>query len=80
MLKSYFKIAFRSLWRHRIFSLINILGLSVGMTACFLIFLFVRFELSYDNMHGRADRICRIVSFQVIKAAVSNPVKSLRAE
>jgi putative ABC transport system permease protein len=62
MLKSYFKIAFRNLWRHRIFSLINILGLSVGMTACFLIFLFVRFELSYDNMHGRADRIYRIIS------------------
>ncbi|MDP9042528.1 MAG: hypothetical protein M3N30_11165 [Bacteroidota bacterium] len=34
MLKNYFKIAFRNLWRHRVFSFINILGLPVGMTAC----------------------------------------------
>jgi putative ABC transport system permease protein len=61
MLKNYFKIAFRNLWRHRIFSLINILGLTVGMTACFLIFMYVRFELSYDSMHGKADRIYRVV-------------------
>ena len=61
MLKNYFKIAFRNLWRHRVFSLINILGLTVGMTACFLIFLYVRFELSYDNMHSKADRIYRII-------------------
>jgi putative ABC transport system permease protein len=61
MLKNYFKIAFRNLWRHRVFSLINILGLAVGMTACFLIFLYVRFELSYDKFHSKADRIYRIV-------------------
>ena len=61
MLKNYFKIAFRNLWRHRVFSGINILGLTVGMTACFLIFLYVRFEMSYDNMHSKADRIYRIV-------------------
>ncbi len=61
MLKNYFKIAFRNLWRHRVFSLINILGLTVGMTACFLIFLYVRFEMSYDNMHSKSDRIYRII-------------------
>jgi putative ABC transport system permease protein len=73
MLKNYFKIAFRNLWRHRVFSLINILGLTVGMTACFLIFLYVRFELSYDSFHSKADRIYRVVSdiktpTEVIKA------------
>ena len=61
MLRNYFKIAFRNLWRHRIFSGINILGLTVGLTACFLIFLYVRFELSYDNMHSKADRTYRII-------------------
>ena len=61
MLKNYFKIAFRSLWRHRVFSIINIMGLAVGMTACFLIFLYVRFETSYDNFHSKADRIYRVV-------------------
>src|SRR6478735_6289149 len=62
MIKNYLKIAFRNLWRHRVFSFINIMGLAVGMTACFLIFLYVRFELSYDTFHSKADRIYRVVS------------------
>ncbi len=62
MIKNYLKIAFRNLWRHRVFSLINILGLTVGMTACFLIFMYVRFELSYDTFHTKADRIYRVVA------------------
>jgi putative ABC transport system permease protein len=62
MLKNYFKIAFRNLWRHRVFSFINIMGLTVGMTACFLIFLYVNFELSYDSFHTKADRIYRVVT------------------
>ncbi len=61
MFKNYFKIAFRNLWRHRVFSGINILGLAVGMTACFLIFLYVRFEMSYDNMHSKSSDIYRII-------------------
>ncbi len=62
MLKNYFKIAIRSLWRHKAFSLINILGLAVGMAACFLIYMYVNFELSYDNFHSKADRIYRVVA------------------
>jgi putative ABC transport system permease protein len=62
MIKNYLKIAFRNLWRHRVFSFINIMGLAVGMTACFLIFLYVRFELSYDSFHTKADRIYRVVA------------------
>jgi putative ABC transport system permease protein len=62
MIKNYFKIAFRNLWKHRAFSFINIMGLTVGMTACFLIFLYVRFELSYDRFHDKADRIYRVVA------------------
>ena len=62
MLKNYFKIAFRNLWKHRVFSFINIMGLTVGMTACFLIFLYVRFELSYDGFHEKGDRIYRMVA------------------
>ncbi|HEY2649286.1 MAG TPA: ABC transporter permease [Puia sp.] len=61
MLKNYFKTALRSLWRHKTFSIINILGLAVGMTACFLIFLYVRLETSYDDFHSKADRIYRVV-------------------
>src|SRR5215469_7178331 len=62
MIKNYLKIAFRNLWKHKVFSFINIMGLTVGMTACFLIFLYVRFELSYDSFHSKADRIYRVVA------------------
>jgi putative ABC transport system permease protein len=62
MIKNYFKIAFRNLWRHKAFSFINILGLTVGMTACFLIFLYVKFELSYDAFNKKADRTYRLVT------------------
>src|SRR6202012_3688212 len=61
MIKNYLRIAFRNLWKHRVYSSLNILGLTIGMTACFLIFLYVRFELSYDNFHSRKDRIYRMV-------------------
>ena len=62
MIKNYIKIAFRNLWRHRLFSFLNILGLTVGMTACFLIYTYVNFETSYDNFHSKSDRIYRVVA------------------
>jgi putative ABC transport system permease protein len=62
MIKNYLRVALRHLWRNRAFSLINILGLAVGLTAFFLISLWVSFETSYDNFHSKADRIYRIVS------------------
>jgi putative ABC transport system permease protein len=62
MFRNYFKIAFRNIWRHKTFSFINIMGLAVGMTACFLIFLYVSFEVSYDSFNTKADRIYRVVS------------------
>ena len=62
MFKNYFKIAVRNLWRHKAFSFINILGLAVGLTACFLIYLYVSLETSYDNFHAKANRIYRVVT------------------
>jgi putative ABC transport system permease protein len=62
MLKNYLKITYRNLWRHKGFSFINIMGLAVSMAACFLIFSYVRFELSYDQFNEKADRIYRIVT------------------
>ena len=62
MLYNYFKVALRHLLHNRVFSLINIMGLAVGMTACYLIFQYVSFETSYDNFHSKADRIYRVVS------------------
>jgi putative ABC transport system permease protein len=62
MIKNNLKIAIRSLLRHKAFSFINILGLAVGISACFLIYLYVTFETSYDNFHSKADRIYRVVT------------------
>jgi len=73
MIKNYLKIAFRNLWRHRVFSFINILGLTVGMTAFFLIFMYVRFELAYDHSHSKIDRIYRIV------CDIKTPTETLNA-
>ncbi|WP_247233061.1 ABC transporter permease [Telluribacter sp. SYSU D00476] len=60
MIKNYFKIAWRNLWGQKVLSFINIIGLTVGLTCCFLIGIFVRHELSYDQFQERFDRIYRI--------------------
>ncbi|MFT4152869.1 ABC transporter permease [Parafilimonas sp.] len=62
MFKNYFKTAWRNLLSRKAFSVINILGLAVGMAAFFLIFLYVSFETSYDSFNTKADRIYRVVS------------------
>ena len=59
MLRNYLTIAWRNLLRHKVFSLINVLGLAIGMAACLLILQYVSFELSYDR-HQNADRIYRV--------------------
>jgi putative ABC transport system permease protein len=60
MLRNYLEVAFRHLGRHKVFSLINGLGLTLAMTACLLIGRYVQFELSYDQFHQKADRTYRI--------------------
>jgi len=62
MVKNYLKIAWRNLIRHKIFSLINIGGLSIGITACLLISLYVNYELSYDGYNIKKDRVVRITN------------------
>ncbi len=73
MLKNYLRVALRSLFRNKLYSAINIFGLAIGMTACLMIFLWVRHEVSYDRFHGNADRIYRIerkVDFREIHSQV----------
>ena len=60
MFKNYIKIAIRNIFRQRIYSLINIVGLAIGISCCILILLFVRYELSYDKFNKKADRIYRV--------------------
>lgn len=59
MFRNYLKIAFRNLLKHKAYSLINILGLAVGISACLLIMIYVVDELRYDRYHEDADRIYR---------------------
>jgi len=67
MFKNFIKVAVRNITRHKVFSWINIIGLSVGLACSILIALFVFDELSYDEFHTHADRIYRVAidgSFQ----------------
>src|SRR5450755_2441085 len=61
MLKNYFKIALRNLLKNRVFSLINILGLTIGITVCLMIFLFILNEFSYDGFHRQGKNIYRVM-------------------
>jgi putative ABC transport system permease protein len=62
MIKNYLKTAFRNLRRNFSYAFINVIGLAVGIAACLLIFLVVRFEKSFDNFHAKRNEIYRINS------------------
>lgn len=59
MIKNYLKVAWRSLQKRKGFSIINITGLTIGLTACLLIGVYITHELSYDKFHANASRIVR---------------------
>jgi putative ABC transport system permease protein len=61
MLKNYWLIAIRKLWKHKVHAAINVLGLTIGLASCLIIFLITHFELGYDHFHPNGDRIYRIV-------------------
>jgi putative ABC transport system permease protein len=60
MLSNYLKVALRNLWKNKTFSAINIFGLAIGITTCFLISLYVMDELSYDRFNKKSERIYRV--------------------
>ncbi len=60
MFRNFITIAFRNFYKTKFYTLINVFGLTVGITACLIIFLYVRFELSYDKFNVNADRIVRV--------------------
>lgn len=62
MLKNYFKIAWRNIWKNRVFSLINVAGLSIGISAALVVYALVSYELSFDTFHKEGNRIFRIVT------------------
>lgn len=62
MIRNYFKIAFRSFWKHKVFTLINIIGLSIGISAALVIYLIVQHDFSFDKFEKDNNRIYRVVT------------------
>lgn len=61
MVGNYLKVAARNLWKQKLFSIINLLGFSLGLTVTLLILLYVRSEVSYDSSHKNGDEIYRVL-------------------
>lgn len=62
MIENYFKVAFRGFGQHKLFTLINIIGLSIGISASLVIYLIVHFDFSFDRFYPDSDRIYRVVT------------------
>ncbi len=85
MLQNYLKVVLRKMTRQKVFSLINIAGLAIGMAVCILIVLWVQDELNYDRFHQNAENIYRVLMsdqrYGVLWPIVSIPVgPALRQE
>lgn len=76
MYKNYLKMAWRNLMRHKVFSLINILGLALGMTCSIFILLWVQDELSYDRFHENTDELYLIMRTEVYESSDNMTVAS----
>src|SRR5277367_2462675 len=61
MIKNYFKTAFRNFWKNKTASAINVFGLTVGLTSCLLIALYIQHELSYDSFQRNGPRVARVI-------------------
>ncbi|HTL08277.1 MAG TPA: ABC transporter permease [Chitinophagaceae bacterium] len=74
MLKSYLQVALRNFWKQKTFSLINVFGLAIGISASLVIYLLVQYDFNFDKFHASADRIYRVVSdFEFAGEAFHNP-------
>jgi len=62
MLKNYFKVALRGFWKHKMSTLINIIGLSIGISAALVIYLMVHYDFTFDKFYPDSDRIYRVVT------------------
>jgi putative ABC transport system permease protein len=76
MIKNYLKVAFRNILRHKVYSLINIFGLAIGMALCLLILVYVQDELSFDGFHEKADRIYRIAQTEDHNGDLTNVMRT----
>src|SRR6187402_1547815 len=64
MIKNFFKVAVRNLWKHKGYSFLNIFGLAMGLTCSLLILLWIGDEKSVDSFHAKGDRLYRVYERQ----------------
>ena len=69
MFSSYLKVAWRNLMKNKVFSFINIFGLTVGLTCCMLISLYLKYETGYDTQHRNLDRLYQLGTIFLKKGA-----------
>jgi len=70
MFKNYFKTAWRNLWKNKVYSSINVVGLAIGMAACIIILIFVFYERSFDKFHTKnIYRLNEVQKFEGMVAA-----------
>lgn len=74
MLRNYFKIALRSMARQRLFTIVNLMGLSLAMAVCLLLITIIHDHKSYDSFHADASRIFRIISKNAVRSSFFNGV------
>jgi len=72
MLSDYFKIAIRSIYKHKFNSLLNVIGLAIGIASFLLVFLYIQYERNYDTNHKNADNIYRVVNIYNNKGVGEN--------
>jgi len=65
MFKNYLTTTLRKLSRNKAYTAINVFGLALGITCSLMLFLLIKYELSFDNFHATADRICRVNTIYV---------------
>lgn len=86
MIKSYLKIALRNLVKHKLYSLINVFGLAIGLASCLIVIGHISYELSFENFHQNKDRVYRIngrfaaEDAEVYSAQVMSPLSPALAE
>lgn len=72
MLKNYFKTSLRNVWKNKAFSAINVIGLSIGISAALVIFLIVQYDFSFDKFEKGGDRIYQVVAKNTYKVSGEN--------
>src|SRR4051794_22454828 len=71
MIRTYIRLAFRSLWKNKMFSFVNVFGLAIGLTSCLLISMYLYQEFSYDTHQQFGDRLFQVGTVSINEGEAS---------